>query len=612
MASAVCLPAWTAGASPAENVSLSQIRDHPRLLVPPDRFESFTARLMTESELNRRYAVVKERAVEPLDQPPIDYAIPDGKRLLSVSREVLDRVYTLSLVFQIERDRRFLDRAWRELKHAAGFKDWNPSHFLDTAEMTHAFAIGYDWLFDEWSMEQRDTIRAAIIRHGLTPGLHCYRGEAGYGWWTGAVHNWNQVCNGGMILGALAIAEDENELAATIVTQAVRLLPKAMAEYAPAGGYKEGESYWEYGTSYNVLAIAALESALGSDFGLTKARGFDVTGHFPVFMTSPTGHPFNFSDCKGSRARRSAALYWLGKRFNQPMWLWHAEQYSKESPGALDLLWRTQPPRDFDAGAQRRAMAWPAVEAFTMRGSWTDPQTTFVGFKGGHPADNHAQADLGTFVLDAQGVRWAVDLGPDNYNLPGYFDRANRRWHFYRNRAEGHNTLVINPDEKPDQVVASHARLVAIETDGDQPFAVADLTPAYVSKAERVTRGVRLIDGRDVLVQDELEGKAMDVHWFMHTRAKIELSDNGHTATLQQDGRTLTVRLLEPSNTRFEVLVAQPFPTSPTVKGQQANADVRKLAIRLREAGDCRIVVWFSPVNTKPPQLESLKQWRAK
>ena len=26
------------------------------------------------------------------------------------------------------------------------FPDWNPKEFLDTAEMTHAVAIGYDWL----------------------------------------------------------------------------------------------------------------------------------------------------------------------------------------------------------------------------------------------------------------------------------------------------------------------------------------------------------------------------------------------------------------------------------------------------------------------------------
>jgi len=33
--------------------------------------------------------------------------------------------------------------------------------------------------------------------------------------------------------------------------------------------FSEGPGYWTYGTTYNVLLVAELESALGSDFGLS-------------------------------------------------------------------------------------------------------------------------------------------------------------------------------------------------------------------------------------------------------------------------------------------------------------------------------------------------------
>ena len=78
----------------------------------------------------------------------------------------------------------------------------------------------------------------------------------------------------------------------------------------------------------------------------------------------------------------------------------------------------------------------------TMRSSWDDPNARFVGFKGGDNKVNHSHADLGTFVLDAMGYRWAMDLGPDDYNLPGYFGKE--RWNYYRLRTEGHNTLVVD------------------------------------------------------------------------------------------------------------------------------------------------------------------------
>ena len=110
-----------------------------------------------------------------LDAAPSEYVIPDGKRLLATSRRVLHRAQVLSLAYWMGPDARLRDRLWRELEAAAAFKDWNPSHFLDTAEMTHAFAIAYDWLYHEWSDDQRRAIHAAIVRHGLTPGLTSYR-----------------------------------------------------------------------------------------------------------------------------------------------------------------------------------------------------------------------------------------------------------------------------------------------------------------------------------------------------------------------------------------------------------------------------------------------------
>lgn len=592
-------------------VDFDKLQPHPRLLMTEKSFAAFKSRLKNDVELARRYQLLKNDAVQLLSEPPAKYEIPDGKRLLSVSRKVVWRIYTLALVYRVESDRRFLNRAWDELNNAARFKDWNPSHFLDTSEMTHAFAIGYDWLFEFWSSDQRKAIRSAIMTHGLTPGLNSYQGKARYGWWVGAVHNWNQVCNGGLLMGALAVADVEPTTAKKIVDAAIRSLPKAMKEYAPTGGYKEGPSYWGYGTTYNVLAIAALESSLGTDFDLSKSRGFNVTGHFPVYMTSPSGYPFNFADCKFKPSTRTAALYWLGHRFDQPLWLWHAERYSKESSNALDLLWRTVPPREFEVEKQQLAMAWPAVEAMTMRGSWTDPNATFVGFKAGHPADNHAQADLGSFVVDALGVRWAVDLGPDNYNLPGYFDRGKRRWYFYRNRAEGHNTLVINPAAGPDQVIKSKATIASIQTQGDKSYALADLTQAYATEAKSVRRGIMLVNGRDVLVQDEIQGKSMDIHWFMHTRGKITLDHDGRTATLTQQGKQFFVQLIEPNDAKLEIKPARQFESSPSVKGQDENEGMSKLAVRIRNVGSTRIAVWLSPANAKPPAIHRLDSWNS-
>src|SRR5262249_32177237 len=116
------------------------------------------------------YAALHRQAEKILDEPPVEYKLI-GPRLLAQSRRCLERIYTLGLLYRLDGDQRFAERAKQELFAAAAFKDWNPAHFLDVAEMTHAFGIGYDWLFDTLSATERTTIRTAIIAKGLQPSF---------------------------------------------------------------------------------------------------------------------------------------------------------------------------------------------------------------------------------------------------------------------------------------------------------------------------------------------------------------------------------------------------------------------------------------------------------
>ena len=101
---------------------------------------------------------------------------------------------------------------------------------------------------------------------------------------------------------------------------------------------------------------------------------------------------------------------------------------------------------------------WPRDAVFRgtdtafFRSAWDDPGAVYVGFRGGDNKANHSHLDLGNFVLDALGERWALDLGPDNYNLPGYFGK--QRWTYYRLRTESHNTLTL---DGANQVVSARA-----------------------------------------------------------------------------------------------------------------------------------------------------------
>lgn len=600
----LCLAAQggpAASAPAADMTILKTLRPgHPRLVALPADIERVRQMVEKHEPARQAYKAMLAHADRLLDTPPVEYKLV-GPRLLQVSREVCDRIYTLGLAYRLAGHKRYAERAVKELLAVSAFDDWHPSHFLDTAEMTHGVAIGYDWFYDVLTPGQRAVVSRAIVDKGLKVATEGYRGDR-VGWWAKVNHNWNQVCNGGIAIGALAVADEQPELAAFLLNSALKSMPLAMGEYAPDGGWAEGPGYWSYATRYTVYLLAALESALGHDAGLSKSPGFDVAGDFRFHFVGPTNLTFNYADAH-DKAGAPAEMFWLARRFDKPIYAWHERQCGI-GRDPLNLLWfdpRGDGPRKAGVPLDR---VFRGVDVAFLRSAWEDPDAVFVGFKGGDNKANHSHLDLGAFVLDALGHRWALDLGPDDYNLPGYF--GTQRFTYYRLRTEGHNTLTIAGRNQHEQ---ARAEIIAFESTPQRAFAVADLSAAYAGSADRVLRGIALLDRRYVLVQDEVDTAApADIAWSLHTQAKVDL--DGPTATLTLDDDRLQARILEPSGATFEVAAAEIAPP------QKDNKGIRKLMVRLpKRTGATRIAVALVPYRDPPPPVDHavrpLREWRA-
>jgi hypothetical protein len=269
-------------------------------------------------------------------------------------------------------------------------------------------------------------------------------------------------------------------------------------------------------------------------------------------------------------------------------------------PGAFDLLWF----EDAEQGA--RAAGLPLVKRFRgvdivfFRSAWEDPKALWVGFKGGDNQANHSHLDLGCFVLEARGERWALDLGPDNYNLPGYFGKE--RWTYYRLNTQSHNTLVI---DGANQDPKAKAPIVAFDAQAASGRAVADHSAAW-PKAKSVLRGMAMLDEATVLVQDEVEAaEPVEVRWQMLTQAEVKI--DGPRAVLSQKDKSLYLRILEPPAATFAEEKADPPPP------QAQQPDVRKLVVKLPErAATLRLRVLISTEEShlgKPPATQPLRQW---
>jgi hypothetical protein len=484
--------------------------------------------------------------------------------------------------------------------------------------MAHAVGVAYDWCWDAFAPDQREAMRKAMISLALEPARQIHRDSATRGGWPKARHNWNQVCNGGITLGALAIAEDAPELAGELIAAAAVSVQIPMAEFAPDGAWSEGPAYWNYAAIYNVAMLAGLTTALGTDFGLSGLPGFAETGFFPLHITGPLGRTFNFADGRDSLLR-APHMHWLANRFQRPQFARY--QRDAASPHPLDILWynaelaqRPTPPEPLDRhfrGADLVTLrsAWPTN---TVRPGAVD-SAIFVGFKGGDNKANHSHLDLGSFVLDALGVRWASDAGAEDYNVPGYFGA--QRWNYYKTRAESHNTLVLGPDAQPDQDPKAAAPILRFVSRPEDAFAIADLSAAYASHARRVHRGITLQANRSrVLVQDEIEAdKPTEVLWFLQTFANVEL--HGRQATLTFGKSKLWAAILSPAGAEFDMMPTQPLPTSPQADNRSLVGG-RKLVVRLPATPKTRLSVVFVPLpgETRAPDpasitLKPLSDW---
>ena len=479
--------------------------------------------------------------------------------------------------------------------------------------MMHAIGIGYDWFYNDLTVEQRKTIREGLWQHGLRLSHAAYMGlkaEGSQGW-RRVSNNWNFVCNGGTSLAAMAVLDEMPEPCTEILAAGFQYIQIPLEHFEPDGAWWEGVGYWGYSIRYFVPYLRGLETAFGTDFGFVAAlqgTGFAQAGDFPVYLVSPLGSIYNFADSgSGSSRFRHSQLFYLASRFQKPLYQYF--QRRQTSGSLTDLLYYEPLQKDPEIDGLPLDKHFRGTEVATMRSSWTDRDALFVGIKCGQNGIAHAHQDLGSFVFYGFGEKWLIDVGTERQTYLSHQHHLPRS-DFYRIREEGHNTLVLNPGPKFCQAPKGLAKIERFESSPRDVFAVADLTDAYRDHATSVRRGYRLCAGRTaLLVQDELTAKQQsEVWWFAHGAkgTNYSIDDLGTTVTLRRGKKACRARLLSPAGARFVVMDAVPLPTSPNPGIQNPNEGMKKLAIHLPSVKQTTITVLFVPqlANETPAEID--------
>ncbi len=550
-------------------------KEHPRILLLKGEESQIEQSIAANTNWKKIHETILRECDNMMELPPVE-RIQIGRRLLDKSREALRRIFQLSYAWRITGEQKYFDRCEKEMLAISNFSDWNPSHFLDVGEMTMAMAIGYDWLYPKLSEPSKKAICEAIVSKGINPSL-----DSKYNSWLKAVTNWNQVCNAGMTYGALAVAEDYPDLSKKIIDRALNSIPLSMDEYQPEGAYPEGFGYWGYGTSFNVMFLSAIEKVFSTDFGLTATPGFLQTAGFYENMNAVSSLCFNWGDT-GPRGNLSPAMFWFAARNDDPSQLWIEKRYLQKDDYSsfikdrlipVVMIWGKDLP--LDKITAPKYTFWKGQgdnPVCMMRTSWTDPKGIFLGFKAGSASVNHGHMDIGSFVMEADGSRWATDFGSQDYeSLESkgiqVFGRSQdaQRWSIFRINNRAHNTLTINDQL---QQVKGYAKIDQFSDKPDFMYAISDLSTVYENQLAVEKRGVAIVDQKFVVVRDEMAApdKETTVRWTMLTSAIPELGTN--SIKLTKEGNTLLLKVDSPAK-----ITMKTWSTEPTTNYDAPNPD---------------------------------------
>lgn len=569
---------------------------HPRLFAKDMRWAALKQQVTNVVVSRQLFAVVRETAERALEQPLVVY-VDQGAFWHAPMRQAQGRILALAMTYRMTGDARFLARAKLEMRTLADLPNWYPQHFLDTAEGALGMAVGLDWLHDALTPEERAHFANAIIEKALRASLLVKDDKT----WVSGNNNWTAVCHGGLVVAALAVAEREPELARRIVERALKNMPRYAQLYAPVGAYSEGPDYWAYGTTFYALMAEALRATFGTTCDLERAPGFLQTADYTLQLTAPSGQLFNFAD-NGSSLGCEPVMFWFARELRRSDLLEReltnlnslAGVIASGTPRAdasrmlpLALLWRDG--SSATARPPARALTWwsegGSQPQAVLRSAWNDSRASFVGLKAGRADDSHAHMDIGSFILEADGVRWAVDLGRESYpharanGIPNadLFNtkQDSKRWSIFRCGPESHNLLRFN-NAAPR--VDATAEIRPLPPGEDAPGFIVDLSPVVRGPVASAQRRFTLRPDRSVIIRDEwtTAGHASEVSWQWLTHATATIEPDGFA--LKQSGQTLRLRATSTAKVTFAIEDV----SQPKNKFDSANPGLSRLVIRLQ------------------------------
>lgn len=606
--------------------------NHPRILINDERIEKLKLEYGKDEHITKWANTFISQSDKYLTVDPQVFVEMDGGdgRLLVPARTVKERIQKLAISYFLTGKHEYVDRAWLEIENACNFPYWHQGkNELDSTFMAGAIAYGYDWLYDEWTESQRKIMEDALCKNQLDQAQEAYHGIRTYGSFS-ADNNWNPHCNAYTAIGAIAIFETNPEKYADIISNAIKMLDYAILDFYPDGAWKEGTGYW----SGTVLPIAelcpSLQYSFGSSYNIENTDCFDITCDYVIGNAGPTGNN-NYNDTSDSESSAPAYM-WFANTFNNPTYaIIRLKELDLGVSGlhVVDFcLFDTD--MELEEAQEKLDYYFGGLELVAFKSANGDPNATYVSFHSGNNlgAVAHSHIDSGTFVMDMMGERFAWDPGSHYYFVTGHGQAPNAqpaddgdtitRWDYYNHIPEGHNTFIINPDDKTvGQNIVTNDKMETVVTKPRGAFAITSLSSAYKGYAKNARRGVMLGDDRrSVTVRDEilLNDGDNDIYWFTQLSVLTDVTFvDDKTFIMELNGKKVKAMILtnadsiEMSEGDCTQLFLTPAPEQIPIK------TLKRLTIKLKAKGNVyfqvKYIPYDDPMANNPPEDIPLDSW---
>ena len=538
---------------------------HPRVLATEEDFERIKKLNETDEYVQKNVKKIIEYADKWCETPTYFHELRDKVRLWYISQEFEREAQELGIAYKLTGNKKYKDKLWASIEAVANFPDWNTQHHIDTGGLALGYGIIYDWLYHDWTEEQREIIIKGAIKNGFSvyiDGLE-ERNEGMY-WGYKMYQNHNCVMTSGGASLAAAFADELPEICSYVQAGMVRVHEYMAQTFAPDGQWFEGSSYGAMTLQYTSHFFAITEQIWGSLYGMDYSEGTPNAADFPLYMQNPKTGNFGFYDGEKKNIVIDSGTLWWANHYDKPYLTKLAisdymkyKYFNVECRGRL-LLWYNPEHMTAEIPDFATDVHYSTIDVITARDSWEDTQAFFAA-KGGSAKDIHGHMDATHFIFHSGKTSWEELSGTSDYNIPGwwgYDGTDGKRWQFYLARAEGHNVAIIDPiAEESEYLPEVRISYDIFKTKPRGVIASCDTTALHNKKATSARRGFFFTDDRRSLVVREefVLDKERDVYTLYHSVNKPEI--DGNKVIIKNGMEVLTIEYI--SNKPLEIVVAE-------------------------------------------------------